>query len=56
MTAILEDSNEQTLDQQLLAVIDAFLSDISGVNLVDASRVSDFALDLRLIISHYNGN
>lgn len=41
-----EDSNTEVLDS-----IDQFLSDISALNLVESSKVQDFALDLRLLLS-----
>ena len=41
-----EDSNTEVLDS-----IDKFLSDISALTLVEANKVQDFALDLRLLLS-----
>ena len=48
MTIELKD--QSTLEDQLTAEVDKFLAEISHVTIVEASRVIDFALDIRKIV------
>jgi hypothetical protein len=39
------------LIEELLSIIDGFLSDVSGQSLVDSNKVLDFCLDLRQVVA-----
>lgn len=45
---------EPSTNEKLTTKIDEFLADISHQAIVEASRVQDFALDMRLIIKESN--
>lgn len=41
---------------QLIALIDAMLADVSGTNIVETTKVTDFMLDARLITASMKAN
>ena len=52
MTATVE-APELTITEEAFALIEQGLSDLKGVNLVEASKVMDLLLDLRLIVERF---
>jgi len=46
-------TTEVAVESELLELVDKFLSEISHVTLVEQSRVLDFVLDLRNVISQH---
>lgn len=48
-------TTETTPTERAYALIDNALADMAGVNIVEANKMSDLLLDLRLLLSEIEG-